>query len=314
MTTSRASGNRVRGTVAVLLLVVGAVLLPVSIIARWAHANVLDNSGFTAAVAPLSADPQVRATVSTALSQRAEAALSSSDVIASLPPALAGLGSQLTAVLAQQIQAATTTFVASDAFATAWTQANTEAQGALVTALQGQDSAAIKLRGSQVVLDTGVFVQQLRDQLAASGLSALSQIPLPQGVSQQVVLLDSTQLQAMAVAYPVLSPVAPWLIAVALALLALAVLVAARRLLALAWVGVVLLLTFGALVLFAQRGEAALAANLTPYSLQGLAAPYWAALASGLHTWTIAVLALGVVLLVAGGTGALLTRGQRRAA
>ena len=306
--------RRIRGVAAVVLLVAGAVLLPEAIITRWAHDSVLDTANFSAAVAPLSADPQVRAAVATALSQRAEAALSSSDVIASLPPALAGLGNQLATVLGQQIEAAVTTFVASDAFATTWTQANTAAQRSLVSSLQGQDSGAIRLQGTKVVLDTGVFVQQLRDRLAASGLPGLSQIPLPDSVSEQIVLLDNSQLQTLATAYPVLDPVSPWLVFIAVALLVLAVLVAARRLLAVAGVGVVLLLAGVALVLFDRRAEAALTANLTQYSLQGLAAPYWAALASGLHTWTVGVLAVGVLLLVAGGAGTLLSAGSRRRA
>jgi hypothetical protein len=299
--------HRVRGVAAVVLLVLGAVLLPEAIIARWAHVSVLDTAGFTAAVAPLSADPQVRATVTTALTQRAEAALSSSDVIASLPPALAALGSQLGAVLRPQIEAAVGAFEASDAFASAWTQTNTAAQQSLVSALEGQDSGAIRVQGTQIVLDTGVLVQQLRDRLAASGLPGLSQIPLPDSVSQQIVLVDNSQLQTLATAYPVLNPVSPWLVVVALALLLLAVVVAARRLLAVAGVGVVLLVTTGALVLFDHRAEAELSANLAKYSLGGLAAPYWAALASGLHTWTVAVLVVGVVLVVIGGLGAVLT-------
>lgn len=297
-----------RGVAAAVLLVVAAVLLPTAIIARWAHTDVLDGAAFTTAVAPLSRDPQVRAVVGAALTQRAEDALRSNDVIAALPPALAGLGSSLAGVLAGQIQSAVSTFVASDAFATAWTQVNSQAQQSLVSSLQGNDSSAITLHGTQVVLDTGVLIQQLRDRLVAGGMPGLAQIPLPASVSQQVVLLDNSQLHALAVAYPVLDPVAPWLFVVALVLLVLAVLVAARRRLALAGAGVVLLLTAGQLVLFARSSESTLAGNLTPYGLQGLAAPYWTALTAGLRTWTIAVLAAGVILLVLAVIGALVTR------
>lgn len=293
-----------RGIVAIVLLVVAAALLPTAIIARWAHVSVGDNTAFTNAVAPLSSDPQVQSAVSAALTQRAEAALTSSDVIASLPPALAALGSSLAGYLAAPIKSASDAFVASDAFATAWTQVNSTAQQSLVSALQGQDSSAIKIHGTQVVLDTSILVQQLRDRLAASGLPGLSQIPLPPGVAEQIVLIDSSQLQTLAEAYPVLNPVAPWLVVVVLALLVLAVILAPRHLLALAGAGVVLLLTAAALFLFDRRGEATLATNLTPYSLQDIASPYWSALAAGLRGWTLAVLAAGVVLLVVGGFGA----------
>jgi hypothetical protein len=296
-----------RGVLSAALIAVAAVLLPVSVLAYWGHGSVLDRSAFSAAVSPVATDPQVRDTVADALSARATSALTSSGILASLPPVLAGLGDKLGAVVGTAVHSAATAFVGSDAFRTAWTQSNLAAQQALVQALNSPDAGGT---GDKVVLDTGDLLTQLRDSLAASGLPGLSQVPLPDAASQQVVLVDDAQLARLATSYRVLDPVAPWLVYAVLALFALAVLVAARRLLALAWCGVALLLGAGALVLADHGGQEALAGNLSAYSLQALAAPYWSALAAGLHTWTLALAVLGAVLLLVGAGGVLLRRGH----
>ena len=224
-------GHRLRGWVAGVLVVVAGVLFPVSAVAYWANSSVLDEARFTAAVGPLAADPQVRASVSGALSSRVADVLRSGELVDQLPPALRPLGKQLADAVGQQLESAVTAVVSSDAFATAWTEANSKAQRSLVASLRGDDSGAVTAQGSQIVLDTGVFVQQLRDRLATGDLAVLAQVPLPERLSQQIVLVDTPQLENLVDAYPRVEPVAPWLIFAVLGLFAVAVVVAVRRLL-----------------------------------------------------------------------------------
>ncbi len=301
-------GHRLRGWVAGVLVVVAGVLFPVSAVAYWANSSVLDEARFTAAVGPLAADPQVRASVSGALSSRVADVLRSGELVDQLPPALRPLGKQLADAVGQQLESAVTAVVSSDAFATAWTEANSKAQRSLVASLRGDDSGAVTAQGSQIVLDTGVFVQQLRDRLATGDLAVLAQVPLPERLSQQIVLVDTPQLENLVDAYPRVEPVAPWLIFAVLGLFAVAVVVAVRRLLVVGWIGVALLIGAGAIALFGRRAEQSLSDNLSGASLSGLAGPYWDALAGGLRLFALVAAAAGVVLLSTGLTVALLRR------
>lgn len=287
------------------------VLFPVSAVAYWIHGTVLDSARFTAAVTPLAADQQVREAVSGALTARITDAVQSGELVSSLPPALQGLGTGLAAALAQQIGPAVTTFVSSDAFATAWDQTNSRAQLSLVNSLNGEHTGALTARGSQIVLDPGVVLQQLQAQLATGPLSLLARVPLPADLSRPIVLVDSPQLTAFTTLYPHVAPVAPWLGFAVIALFVLAVVVATRRLLTLTLTGVALLLGAATLVLFDRYGQQQLTTNLEGSSLPGLAGvaePYWQALASGLHTWTTMAAAVGAVLVVSGLGAALLRR------
>lgn len=299
---------RSRTWVAGALVVLAGLLFPVSAVAYWAHSSVLDEARLTAAVGPLAADPQVRASVSGAMSARVDEVLRSGELVDQLPPSLRPLGEQLAAAIGPQLQEAVTALVSSDGFATAWTAANATAQRSLVAALRGEDSGAITARGSQVVLDTGAFVQQLRDRLATGNLAILSQVPLPASLSQQIVLVDTPQLQTLVEVYPWVAPVAPWLLFAVLAMFAVAVAVAVRRLLMLGWIGVALLLGAGALLVFDRRAQQSLSDNLSGASLSGLAGPYWNAVAGGLHTFTVLAAAAGAVLVAVGLAGMLLRR------
>ena len=81
-------------------------------------------------------------------------------------------------------------FVASDAFADFWVTANTRAQAALVSLLQGDDTGAISLQGDQVVLDVSQVVEQVQQRLSHRGLTFTDPVPIPDK-DRQIVLIDA---------------------------------------------------------------------------------------------------------------------------
>ena len=251
-------------------------------------------------MSPLASDPAVQKAVEAALLQRVAAIDLGALVAQALPPALQGLGGNLQGLAKQLVDQGITTFVSSKAFASAWDVVNTKAQESLAASLQGDQSGAVTAHGTQIVLDTGVVIDQLRAQLATGSLSALANVPLPASLSTDIVLIDAPQLKRLHDAYKVLGPSASWLVFAVIAMFVVAVLLAVRRWLILAGVGVVLLLGAGAIWLFSRSAEQGLANNLSGSGLAGLASPYWHAIGAGLTTATTAAAITGAALLVIG--------------
>jgi hypothetical protein len=289
-----------RQWVAGILVVVAGVLFPVATVAYWANHSLLDTPRYQAAVSPLAADPAVQRAVETALRQRVASIDLGALVAKALPPALQGLGGNLQGLATQLVNQGITTFVSSQAFALAWDKVNTKAQQSLVASLNGDQSGPVTAQGTQIVLDTGVVVHQLRAQLATGALSVLADVPLPASLSTDIVLIDASQLRRLHDVYPVLGPSASWLVSAVIVAFVIAVLLAVRRWLVIAGIGVVLLLGAGAIWLFSRSAENGLSNNLSGSGLSGVAGPYWHAIGAGLTTAAIAASLLGVVLLVVG--------------
>jgi hypothetical protein len=153
--------------VAVVLIVAGCVLAPVSVLAVWTANQVSDTGRYVANMAPLIKDPAIQNVLADKLthqivtqidvkrpSAQAAAELSHKGV-----PRIGGLLQSLSGSLASDVQG----FVHSGIYkiiirpriAAAWTQVNRTAHQALVAALSGRGgrNGAIGVSNSQVTLD-----------------------------------------------------------------------------------------------------------------------------------------------------------------
>ena len=189
-TTSRPRRRiRWRSVIAVVLIVVGCVLAPVSLVAVWTHTEVSDTDTFVATAGPLIDDPAVQEAltnrVTTTVFQYVDVQGLADQAIAAL--AAQGLPPQLVARLktfTPALASAVTGFVrdkvgqviAGPQFASAWNQALRLAHQQLVTVLSG-DSQAIAVQGGTVYLDLAPFIDAAKQRLAADGLTAVNVIP-----------------------------------------------------------------------------------------------------------------------------------------
>ncbi len=290
-----------RAVSSVALMVVASLLLPVAVVSFWAQRTLLDTEQYVSTVAPLSQDPTIRVAVgeviSTQLHERVDLQQRVYDLLPDQAKPLAGpIAGGVQSFVDQQIQ----NFLASDAFSDLWVAINTRTQQSLVSALQGNPTGAITIEGSQVVLDTGVIAEQVKQRLVDRGLTVLQNVPLPPQADRQIVLLDSPQLAELRAAYTVAQPVAHWLIYVVLAMFVGAVLLARRRARAVLVVGAVctvvaVLLRLGMLV-----GEGVFTSQLagTPFELS--AAVFYSTLLTYLQITIRAMFVLGLILCFAG--------------
>ena len=174
---------------AAILIVLGCVLAPVSVLAVWA-ANEISNTGrFVATMEPLVHDPAIQnaltgkitAEITTKLNVtgyagQAEAALSSrglprvSALLKSVAPSIAS-------GVAGSIHGEVHKIVTGPRFARAWVQANTLVHQELVKALSGQGSSSVSVKNGQVVLSLGPFIDIVKQDLVKRGFGLVSKIP-----------------------------------------------------------------------------------------------------------------------------------------
>lgn len=244
--------QRGRSAAVIVLLVLGALLTPVAVLAHWARETITSTDGYLAAIEDLSADPAVRAALVDHLTTET---LDQIDANALVSSALAALGmtvegdarideldERLRAELESLAREVITQAIDSSAFAAVWTQANRAAHTTVVALLRGDDGAATLAPDGEVSLDLSPLVELARTELVARGISSAESIPQ---VDVSIPLFSSQELVAARDYYSVLDAAASWLPWVAALLLISAVVLAPRRGAALGWAGGIIVAATG---------------------------------------------------------------------
>lgn len=178
-----------RGPVASILIVLGCILAPVSVLAVWTANQVSDTSRYVANMAPLIRDPAVTSALTDKITTQVSSHLDVTAYTDSAASALASHGLPRAAALLRNfgpsISSAVTGFihtqvhkiVTSPAFARLWDQVNRVGHTQLVKALSGQGGGAITIKNGQVTLGLGPFIDQVKHNLAARGLTIVNRLP-----------------------------------------------------------------------------------------------------------------------------------------
>ncbi|MFF8915900.1 hypothetical protein ACF08M_21875 [Streptomyces sp. NPDC015032] len=141
-------------TVAVLVLL--AVLVPVSALSAWVDLEIDNTDRYVAAAAPLASDPQVRSTVADLITD------------ATMKQVEAG---PLQSTVRDFLHQAVLSFTTTDAFQAAWNAANRTAHEAVTAALNGNT-------GEAVTIDLAPVTEQVRQNLEKNGVPFADRIPV----------------------------------------------------------------------------------------------------------------------------------------
>ena len=178
-----------RTLVAAILIVLGCLLAPVSVLAVWA-ANEVGNTGrYMATMEPLARNPAIQNALTdkitnqittrlnvTSYADQAAAALSSrglpkaSTLLKSVTPSIASGAAGF-------IHSEVHKIVTGPRFARAWVRANTVVHQELVKALSGQGSSSVSVKNGQVVVGLGPFIDVVKQDLVNRGFTLVSKIP-----------------------------------------------------------------------------------------------------------------------------------------
>jgi hypothetical protein len=253
-----------RALVATILIVIGCLLAPVSVLAVWA-ANEVGNTGrYVATMEPLASNPAIQNALTdkittaivtrlnvTGYADQAAAELSSRG----LPKASALLKSVAPSIAsgaAGFIHGEVRKIVTGPRFARAWVQANTLVHQELVKALSGQGSS-VSVKNGQVVVGLGPFIDVVKQDLAGRGFTLVSKIP---AVNPTVTLFSAKYLVKAQAGYRLINDLKIVLPILTVLLLALGVFVARgrRRALIGAGLGLAVSMLVPAAGLFVFRG------------------------------------------------------------
>lgn len=198
-----------------MLIVLVAVLTPLSALATWADLEIGDADGYVATMAPLASDPVV---------QNAVAIRITDEVMEEIDAGPFQEGVQ------RLVQAAVLSFADTDAFKTAWITVNRAAHTAVENALTSDN-------GNTVTIDLAPVVEQVKQQLSNEGVPFADRIPVG---DTRITILKSDKLGAARDAFHALQTAGLGLPVATVLVAAGAVLLVVRRGRALIGVGIAL--------------------------------------------------------------------------
>jgi hypothetical protein len=178
-----------RAPVAIVLIVVGCLLAPLSLLGVWAANQVSDTSRYVANVEPLVHDPAVQnaltdkitAEITTHLNVTAytdqAASLLTSHGLPRVGTLLQSFGPSISSAVTGFIHGQVHKIVTSPQFAQVWVQANTAVHQQLVKALSGQGGSSVSVSNGQVVLSLGPFINVVKQDLVKRGFTLVSKLP-----------------------------------------------------------------------------------------------------------------------------------------
>src|SRR6266487_4482596 len=229
-----------RTPLAALLIVVGCVLAPVSVLAVWTANQVSDTSKYVANVAPLIKDPAIQNALTNkltseivtkldvkGLTDQAAAELSQKGFtrIGSL---LKGVSGSLASGVQGFVHNRIHKIITGPRMANAWAQVNRVASQQLVAVLSGSGgkNGAIGVKNGQVTLDIAPLEAVAKQDLVAHGLTIAGKIPI---VHATIALFPSKNLVKAQKAYRLINDLKLVLPILTLVLLGLGVLAARGR-------------------------------------------------------------------------------------
>ena len=177
-----------RGPVATVLIVIGCILAPVSVVAVWTANQVSDTGRYIANIEPLIHEPAVQNAltdkVTTAITSHLNvtgyvsqaAGLLSSRGLTRVGTLLNSFGPSIASAVTGYIHSTVHKIVSGPRFAQTWIKVNTVAHQTLVSALSGK-SSTVKVVNGQVTIDLAPFIAIVKQNLAARGFTVINKLP-----------------------------------------------------------------------------------------------------------------------------------------
>lgn len=195
------TGRTARWTLSLVLCVLTAVLLIVTVVARYVRSELLDTDRYVETVTPLAQQPEVQDAVATQVTREIVTRLDVEQVAEDALDRLVELGAPdavaaLAGPLADQVESFTRDEVEkvlrSDEFARLWEEANRRAHAQVVAVLTGETGDVVSVDEGTITVDVGLVVSRVRDRLVDRGFGLASNIP---DVSSTFTLVESQKLE-----------------------------------------------------------------------------------------------------------------------
>ena len=208
-------GPRGRRILVAVLVVLGCVLAPLSVLSVWLKTTLLDTDNYVSTVAPLVHDTDIQSAVADRVTNRLVVdSPVVQEVVARLPERAEFLGPKITDALSSVVHDAALSLVQSDGFATLWEEANRRAHTRIVALLEGKGTDSVQTEGGEIVLEIGEIAGKVNSALEERGIDAFSSAA-SSAADEEIVLVKSVWLergqnvtnllQSLAVVLPILT-------------------------------------------------------------------------------------------------------------
>ena len=189
---ARRRGFSWRTPLAVLLIILGCVLAPLSVLGVWTANQISDTNTYVANMAPLIQDPAIQNALTNKLTSEIVAKLDvkgrTDQAAAELTAKgftqagtlLQGVSGSVASGVQGFVHSAVQKAVTGPRMAVAWTQVNRAGHQALVAVLSGRGgkNGAVKVSNGQVTLDVAPLEAVAKQDLVARGLTIAAKIPI----------------------------------------------------------------------------------------------------------------------------------------
>jgi len=281
-----------RSLAAFVLLLVGALMVPVATAGWWLRDTVVPQSAYVDTVAPLASDERVQDAVADLLVTR------TMDAMEGLDPGVADR-------LEPLVRRAAGVVVAGPAFEQAWREANRAAHEEIVGALEGDSGSVRADEGSVVELRLGPLAAAVRKEIDSSGLPLGVVIPR---TDASYPVGDTADLARARTAYGLLHDYGRSLPFVAGVLLLLGLALARQRAPALALTALTSLAGLGVLWLLVALGRGSYLDSLPAGVPEPAGRAYYDTVTAGLEQSILYVAVAAAVACVVGVAGSLAGR------
>jgi hypothetical protein len=202
-----------RTPVSALLIVIGCILAPLSVVGVWTANQVSDTNRYVQNIEPLIHNPAIQNAltdkVTTAIVSRLDvtartnqaADLLTSKGFSRVGSLLKTFSGSLASAVTSYVHNTVHKIVTSDRFANAWVEVNRVAHQTLVQALSGS-GGAITVSNGQVTLDLAPFIAIVKQDLVARGFTLVNSLP---PIHPTIALFSSKTLVQAQTLYRVLN-------------------------------------------------------------------------------------------------------------
>ncbi|MBB2912636.1 hypothetical protein FHS43_003919 [Streptosporangium becharense] len=166
--------------ISALLIALGCVLAPISLLGHWVAEDLTSSEDFLASVAPLAGDPDIQDVVA-------------DRVTGVMTQRLRGLGVSAAGDL---VRVSVRTEVSGKYFPAAWEEMNDSAHRRFLTILRGEGTRDPSLRSDTVFLDLNPVCELVRGRLLDAGLGAAARLPEMHPTIRLVSSADLIRLDA----------------------------------------------------------------------------------------------------------------------
>jgi hypothetical protein len=187
---------RWRRLLVAVLVVVGCLLAPISVLGLWARNTVLETDQYVDTVGPLVDDPAIQEALATRVQERLFEAIDvESEVADALPPSADFVVPFVADGLERFVHDATLRFVSSHEFERLWDGINRRAHAQVLAVLEGEGTETVQTRDGKIVLELDPLVDRVQSRLSDLGVDVFDD-STGERLPSEFVLFESESLRS----------------------------------------------------------------------------------------------------------------------